>query len=112
MAAVVSGLVLDLTPDDLLTTTRAVRKRLDYERPVPPELVRECVAAALQAPSGSNMLSMQFVVVTDAAKRAAIGEIYGRCYEIYKGFDGVYVGSVKKDTAAEQSQQQRVQTSA
>jgi nitroreductase len=108
----VSGPVLDLTPDELLTTTRAVRKRLDYDRPVEPELIRECVAAALQAPSGSNMLSMQFVVVTDPAKRAAIGEIYGRCYEIYKGFDGVYVGSVKKDTAAEQAQQRRVQTSA
>jgi nitroreductase len=55
---------------------------------------------------------MQFVVVTDPAKRSAIGEIYGRCYEIYKGLDGVYVGSIKKDTAAEQAQQRRVQTSA
>jgi nitroreductase len=104
--------VLDLTPDELLTTTRAVRKRLDYERPVPAELVRECVAVALQAPSGSNNLTMQFVVVTDATKRAAIGEIYRQCYEIYKGLDGVYVGSIQKDTATEQAQQGRVQTSA
>jgi nitroreductase len=104
--------VLDLTPDELLTTTRAVRKRLDYERPVPSELVRECVAVALQAPSGSNNLTMQFVVVTDAAKRGAIGEIYRQCYEIYKGLDGVYVGSIQKGTVAEQAQQQRVQTSA
>ncbi|HEY5908744.1 MAG TPA: nitroreductase, partial [Vicinamibacteria bacterium] len=49
---------LDLTPDQLLTTTRAVRTRLDFSRPVPDELIRECVAAALQAPSGSNNPSM------------------------------------------------------
>ncbi len=104
--------MLDLTPDQLLTTTRAVRRRLDYDRPVPPELVRECVAVALQAPSGSNNLTMQFVVVTDAAKRAAIGEIYRQCYTIYKGLDGIYVGSIHKDTDAEQAQQQRVQSSA
>jgi nitroreductase len=104
--------VLDLTPDELLTTTRAVRRRLDFDRPVSQELVRECVAAALQAPSGSNNLSMQFVVVTDPAKRAAIGEIYRGCYEVYKGMDGAYVGSIVKDTDAENAQQKRVQTSA
>jgi nitroreductase len=103
---------LDLTPDQLLTTTRAVRKRLDVEREVPDELVRECVAAAMQAPSGSNNMSMQFVVVRDAEKRRAIGEVYRQCYEIYKGLDGVYVGSIVKPTAAENAQQKRVQTSA
>jgi nitroreductase len=55
---------------------------------------------------------MQFLVVTDAAKRAAIGEVYRQCYEIYKGLDGVYVGSIHKPTAAENVQQARVQTSA
>jgi nitroreductase len=108
----VSRTVLDLTPDELLTTTRAVRRRLDFDTPVPAELVRECVAAALQAPSGSNNLSMQFVVVTDAVKRAAIGEIYRGCYEVYKGMDGAYVGSIVKPTVAENAQQRRVQTSA
>lgn len=43
-----------LTADEVLTTTRAVRRRLDLERPVDPELVRECVRIALQAPAGSN----------------------------------------------------------
>ena len=104
--------MLDLTPHEVLTTTRAVRKRLDLQRPVPAELIRECVATALQAPSGSNNLTMQFVVVTDAEKRAAIGEVYRQCYEIYKGLDGVYVGSIAKPTEAEQAQQQRVQSSA
>jgi nitroreductase len=104
--------MLDLTPDELLSTTRAVRKRLDVERPVPDDLVRECVAAAMQAPSGSNNMTMQFVVVRDAEKRRAIGEVYRQCYEIYKGLDGIYVGSITKPTESEQAQQQRVQTSA
>lgn len=103
---------LDLTPDELLTTTRAVRRRLDVERPVPDELIRECVSIAMQAPSASNDMTMQFVVVRDPAKRRAIGDVYRRCYEIYKGLDGVYVGSIEKDTEAEQRQQRRVQTSA
>jgi len=53
--------LLSLDPDQLLSTTRAVRKRLDFSRPVPDELIRECVAMALQAPSGSNVVTMRFV---------------------------------------------------
>ncbi len=102
----------ELTADEVLTTTRAVRKRLDVGRPVDPELIRQCVAAALQAPSGSNNLTMQFVVVTDAEKRAAIGDVYRQCYDIYKSLDGVYVGSIVKPTEPERAQQRRVQTSA
>jgi hypothetical protein len=45
---------LPLSPDELLTTTRTVRKRLDLTRPVPLDIVRECMEVALQAPSGSN----------------------------------------------------------
>ena len=59
--------LLDLTPDELLSTTRAVRKRLDFERPVERELVDECLALAQQAPNGSNAEPWRFVVVTDAA---------------------------------------------
>ena len=73
--------LLPLTPDELLSTTRAVRKRLDFDRPVPDDLIRECVALAMQSPSGSNNMSMQFVVVRDPAKKAAIGEIYRQCFE-------------------------------
>jgi nitroreductase len=72
-----------LTVDELLTTTRTVRKRLDLTRPVPLELVRECLEIALQAPSGSNRQSWEFVVVTDPGKRAAIGELYGRSVRLY-----------------------------
>lgn len=103
---------LDLSPDELLTTTRAVRKRLDFDRPVDDADVRECVRIAMQAPSGSNNMTMQFVVVRDAEKRAAIGEIYRQCYEQYKGMDGIYAGSIKKETEAEQAQQDRVASSA
>lgn len=104
--------LLDLSPDELLSTTRAVRKRLDFDQPVSDELVRECVELAMQSPSGSNNMTMQFVVVRDAAKRQALGEIYRQCYAIYQSMDGVYVGSIKKDGAAEQAQQDRVATSA
>jgi nitroreductase len=63
--------------DELLTTTRSVRKRLDLDRPVPPELIAECIEIALQAPTGSNAQGWHFMVVTDAGKRAEIA----RCYK-------------------------------
>ena len=75
---------LDLTPDELLTTTRSVRKRLDFSRPVEPELIRECLDMAVQAPSGANSQRWHFVVVTDAAKRAALGELYARGWARYR----------------------------
>lgn len=108
----VMGALLDLNPDQLLSTTRAVRTRLDFERPVDDVLVRECVAAAMQAPSGSNAITMQFVVVSDPQKRSAIGEIYRQCYARYRTWDGVYAGSIRKGTADEQQQQARVAKSA
>ncbi len=104
--------MLDLTPDQLLSTTRAVRKRLDFTKPVDDDLIRQCVAAAMQAPSGSNNMTMRFVVVKDAAKRAAIGDIYRQCFDIYKTLPGIYAGSIAKDTAEEQAQQDRVTDSA
>jgi nitroreductase len=104
--------LLDLTPDQLLSTTRAVRKRLDFSRPVDDQMIRECVAAAMQAPSGSNVMTMQFVVVKDQARRQAIGAIYRQCFDIYMTMDGVYAGSIKKDTDVEQAQQDRVTDSA
>ena len=75
---------LDLSPDELLTTTRAVRRRLDFDRPVPITLVRECVEIALQAPSGSNSRNWHFVVVSDPAKRERIGELYRLGFEQYR----------------------------
>ena len=73
----------NLTPDELLTTTRAVRKRLDLTRPVPRELITECLEIALQAPSGSNRQGFSFVVVDDPDKKAALADLYGRAYDAY-----------------------------
>ena len=62
--------------DELLTTTRAVRKRLDLARPVAREVILECVRLAMQAPTASNAQDWRWLVITDADKRAAIAEIY------------------------------------
>lgn len=62
--------------DELLTTTRAVRKRLDLSRPVGREVILECVRLAMQAPTASNAQDWRWLVVTDADKRAGIAEIY------------------------------------
>ena len=75
---------LNLTPDQLLTTTRSVRKRLDFTRPVEPEVIRECLEIALQAPSGSNSQQWHFVVVTDADKRLALAELYRKSFAVYR----------------------------
>ncbi len=75
---------LDLTNDQLLTTTRSVRKRLDFSRPVEKEVIEECLEIALQAPTGGNRQQWQFVVVTDPARRQALGDIYRRGYTIYR----------------------------
>ena len=71
--------------DKLLTTTRSVRKRLDLTRPVPPELIAECIDIAMQAPTGTNAQNWAFVVVTDPAKRAAIAGYYRKAGELMAG---------------------------
>ena len=75
--------LLPLTPDELLTTTRAVRKRLDLERPVPLDVVREALAVALQAPSGSNLQRWHWIVLTDPELKARVAEFYKRSHEAY-----------------------------
>lgn len=75
--------MLGLSADELLTTTRAVRKRLDFDRPVDPVLITECMDIALQAPTGGNRQDWQFVVVTDAAKKAALAELYRQAWSVY-----------------------------
>ncbi len=74
---------LNLTPDEVLTTTRAVRKRLDYDRPVDPALIHECLTIALQAPTGSNRQNWQFVVVGDPALKEQVASHYRASWEAY-----------------------------
>lgn len=64
--------------DLVLRTTRAIRKKLDFDRPVPHDVIRECLEIAVQAPTGSNRQNWHFMVVTDEAQRAAIGDLYRR----------------------------------
>jgi nitroreductase len=68
---------LDLaTVDALLTTTRSVRKRLDLTRPVPREVILDCLRLAVQAPTGSNAQRWRWLVVTDPDTRAALADLY------------------------------------
>jgi nitroreductase len=62
--------------DELLSTTRAVRRRLDLNRPVERDVILECLQLAMQAPTASNEQHWRWMVVTDADKRAAIAQIY------------------------------------
>jgi nitroreductase len=105
------GATLDLSADELLTTTRAVRKRLDFDRPVPLDLVRECVEIATQAPTGSNQQGWHWVVVTDPDKRKALGEIYGRAFAVYRNMPN-YAGAISTGDANRDATQARVASSA
>jgi nitroreductase len=100
-----------LTPEELLTTTRAVRRRLDFSRPVPRDVLRDCVRIALQAPSGSNRWPMQFVIVIDEERRQALGEAYRDAFARYRESSG-YIGRVDKGEEALNAQQQRTARSA
>ncbi len=77
-------MTLHLSADQLLTTTRSVRKRLDLDRPVERSDVEECLEIALQAPTGSNRQGWQWVVVEDADKKAAIAEVYRANFREYR----------------------------
>jgi nitroreductase len=72
----------------VLTTTRSVRKRLDFDRAVPRELLLECLEVAVQAPTGSNSQGWQFVFVTDAGKKRVIGELYRKSWTAYASSRG------------------------
>ena len=89
--------------DYVLSTTRAVRKRLDLDRPVEPGVIADCLRLALQAPTGGNRQNWRFLVVTDPELRAGIAEYYRRSALPYlmSGLD-----------AARTEQQRRVSTSA
>jgi nitroreductase len=71
--------------DRLLTTTRSVRKRLDFSKPVDPAVIERCIQIAMQAPTGSNAQGWHFVVVTDASKRKGIADLYRKAFELYAG---------------------------
>jgi nitroreductase len=65
-----------LTGEELLTTTRSVRRGLDLDRPVDPELVKDCLRIALQAPNGNNRQNWRWIVLTDPVIRADVAAVY------------------------------------
>jgi nitroreductase len=69
--------------DALLATTRAVRKRLDLDRPVPREIIMECLELAVQAPTGGNSQGWRWVAVDDRAKIEALAALYKRVARDY-----------------------------
>lgn len=75
---------LNLSVDEVLTTTRSVRKRLDFEKPVPRGVLLECLELAIQAPTGSNQQGWQWVFVEDTEKKQALADIYRRNFENYR----------------------------
>jgi nitroreductase len=77
--------LLELGPDELLSTTRSVRKRLDLTKPVAPELIRECIDVATQAPTGGNNQGWHFIVVTDPEKRAQLATWYAGAFQLFYG---------------------------
>jgi nitroreductase len=89
--------MLDLSPDELLTTTRAVRRRLDFDRKVPRELIEECLQIAFQAPNGGNMNNWRWIVIDDPDLIAKTAEIYNGGLDDYiatfgeEGYPGAVV---------------------
>ena len=74
---------LNLSADEVLKTTRSVRKRLDFDRPVERSVVEECLDIALQAPTGGNQQGWHFIVVEDEATKKALADIYRANWAIY-----------------------------
>jgi nitroreductase len=76
---------VDLESVDLvLGTTRSVRRKLDFDRPVEPELIEECIALATQAPTGRNAQGWRFLVLTEPERKRAVAELYRRAFEHYR----------------------------
>lgn len=85
--------LLDLSIDELLTTTRTVRKRLDLTRPVEAEVIAECLQLAVQAPSAGTKQNWHFLVITEPVQREALAELYRKGWEANQEY-------IKQRTAA------------
>ena len=75
---------LGLDADQLLTTTRAVRRRLDFDRPVERGVLEECIEIALQAPNGGNQQGWRWLLVSDEEKKRAVADCYRAFYAVYR----------------------------
>ncbi len=94
---------LQLSADQVLSTTRAVRKRLDFDRPVPREVIMECLELAVQAPTGSNSQGWQWMFVEDDDKKRALRDLYAATFEPYVNAPGRQFGADDLRTAQQES---------
>lgn len=76
--------LLPLNPDELLTTTRTVRKRLDFDRPVSVDVIKEIIQIAIQAPSGSNQQSWHWIILTDPERKKFVADYYRQAFSEYR----------------------------
>ena len=92
--------LLPLNPDELLSTTRSVRKRLDLTRPVDLEVIRECIDVATQAPTGGNNQGWHWVIVTNPDKKEPIAEWYREAFKAFYGSRDTVLGRLDQDDPA------------
>lgn len=103
---------LGLGADEVLATTRAVRKRLDFDKPLGLDVIRECLELAIQAPTGSNAQGWHFVIVSDADKRARIAKHYEEAFAAYRKMPQSAHAIAEGRSDADAAQQERVIDSA
>lgn len=92
--------LLPLDPDELLSTTRSVRKRLDLSTPVDLEVIRECIDVATQAPTGGNNQGWHWVIVTNPDKKATIAEWYRDAFKAFYGNRDTVLGNLPQEDTA------------
>jgi nitroreductase len=95
--------------DELLSTTRSVRKRLDLDRPVEREVLLDCLRLAVQAPTGGNRQGWRWIVVTDPDQRAKLADLYRRGAAAYH--ERIKAAGIDLDKIAAEGQAKRVRTS-
>jgi nitroreductase len=72
----------DLASVDLaLTTTRSVRRRIDWDRPIPREVIEQCIDIATQAPTGLDLEAWRFLVITEPERKRRMAELYRRAFD-------------------------------
>ena len=62
--------------DQVLKTTRSVRRKLDFERQVPLAVIEECIDIATQAPVSLGGENWRFIVVSEASVKSALAALY------------------------------------
>ena len=66
---------------EVVSTTRSVRRRLDFERPIEREVLERCIEAAVQAPTGLNHEAWRFLVLTDPEPKEQVAALYRRGFD-------------------------------